>query len=216
MTETTSAALPSLLEASTTTPLPARSRRESASVRRACGSSACTWRVTSLTPAISTASSAGDDAGAGHCRRDLQPLDFAGQAPGFGLQLPDGRHGLLGRRAELVQEIREGFSALLLQRDRRPPRNGFDAPHARRHAAFVRDDERPDVAGRPAMGAAAQLYRETRHGDHPHALAVLLAEQRHRAGGNRLLRRAFLGFHRLVPEDMLVDEAFNLGKLLGG
>ena len=66
------------------------------------------------------------------------------------------------------------------------------------------------------MGAAAQLYRETRHGDHPHALAVLLAEQRHRAGGNRLLRRAFLGFHRLVPEDMLVDEAFNLGQLPGG
>ncbi len=42
-----------------------------------------------------------------------------------------------------------------------------------------------------------------------HLVAVLLAEQRHRAGGDRFLRVADRGVHRLVLEDRLVDDALD-------
>ena len=58
--------------------------------------------------------------------------------------------------------------------------------------------------------AAAQLHAEAGDGDHPHAVAVLLAEQRHGAGGDRLRRSSA---PRSAPAvfltNLLVDDAFD-------
>ena len=48
------------------------------------------------------------------------------------------------------------------------------------------DLEQADVAGRARVGAAAELGRELAERDHAHAVAVLLAEDRDRAGRDRL------------------------------
>ncbi len=47
------------------------------------------------------------------------------------------------------------------------------------------------------------------HGDHAHRVAVLLAEERHRAGGDRLVRALHLGRHRDVGQDVLVDQVLD-------
>ena len=54
-------------------------------------------------------------------------------------------------------------------------------------------DEEADVAGRAHVRAAAQLHAEAGHRDDADPVAVLLAEERHRAGRDRLLGRAHLG-----------------------
>ena len=46
------------------------------------------------------------------------------------------------------------------------------------------------------------------------AIAVLLAEERHRAGRHRLLRRSHLGLHRRVAVDLLVDDPLDPVELL--
>ena len=54
-------------------------------------------------------------------------------------------------------------------------------------------DEQADVAGGADVRAAAQLHAEARDRHDAHAIAVLLAEQRHRARRDRLLGRLHLG-----------------------
>ena len=71
-------------------------------------------------------------------------------------------------------------------------------------------DERTDVAGRPHMRAAAQLDAEPRNGDDAHAVAVLLAEECHRAVTNGVLGASNLGVHRRVAVDVLVDDALDV------
>ena len=62
------------------------------------------------------------------------------------------------------------------------PGHRFDAAHASGDAFLGDDAQHADVAGAHHMGAAAEFHREAAaHGEQPHALAVLLAEQRHRA-----------------------------------
>ena len=72
------------------------------------------------------------------------------------------------------------------------------------------DGEEADVAGGADVRAAAQLQAEARDRHDAHLVAVLLAEQRHRAGRDRLLRVLHLGLHRRVPQDLLVDDALDL------
>ena len=61
--------------------------------------------------------------------------------------------------------------------------------------------------------AAAQLHAEARDADDAHLVAVFLAEQRHRAGGDRFLRRSHLGRHRRVAADLLVDDPLDAIEL---
>ena len=67
------------------------------------------------------------------------------------------------------------------------------AAHAGGDGALADDPEQRDVAGAADMGAAAQLDRvgpavlALAHRDHAHLVAVLLAEQRHGAGADRLV-----------------------------
>ena len=56
------------------------------------------------------------------------------------------------------------------------------------------------------MRAAAKLHREITDAQHAHILLVLLTEQRHRAGGDRLLVLHDFGLRRLVAPDLRVHQ----------
>ena len=92
----------------------------------------------------------------------------------------------------------------------RGTRQRLDAAHAGCDRAFADDLEQADVAGAQRMRAAAQLDRiflavGAAHRQHAHFVAVLLAEQRHGAGGDRLLGRHQPRVDRAVLPDALVD-----------
>ena len=74
-----------------------------------------------------------------------------------------------------------------------------------------------DLRRRAHVRAAAQLARERAVADldHPHDVAVLLAEQRHRAERARLVERRRERAHRLVLEDPAVDAVLDVAQLLG-
>ena len=65
--------------------------------------------------------------------------------------------------------------------------DGFDAAHARGDAAFRDDFAEADLAGVVDVCAAAQLAAEAGDRDHAHVFSVLFTEQRHCAGGQRLV-----------------------------
>ena len=68
------------------------------------------------------------------------------------------------------------------------------------------------------MGTTAELARERvllgADRNHANNVAVLLAEKRHSAGGLGLVDSHHTGHNGLGSEDLVVHEAFNLGKLL--
>ena len=61
------------------------------------------------------------------------------------------------------------------------PGHRLDAAHVRRARGLGRHVEQADLGRRAHVRAAAQLARDALDLDHPHPVAVLLAEQRHRA-----------------------------------
>ena len=157
-----------------------------------------TRRAISLTPATSAASSrrrCAAAAAAAERQLHLQLLDLARQP--------------LARPPAAAARPRPPAPAVVFERRRARVRararcccahatapvagERLDAPHAGRDAALLGDDERADVAGRAHVRAAAQLDAEARDRHDAHAVAVLLAEQRHRAGGDRLFGRAHVG-----------------------
>ena len=98
-----------------------------------------------------------------------------------------------------AEQARGFVEALLLVGDvveRALPGQRLDAAHAGGDAAFGDDLEQADVAGAADVGAAAQLGRGVAHPQHAHALAVLLAEQRHRAEIERFLHAHLVDFGR--------------------
>src|SRR5690606_39252425 len=120
--------------------------------------------------------------------------------------------GALRFRAELRGDGLQGSQPLADHRLRGAPRHRFDAAHTRAAALLPRDQKLPDLAGGAHVRAAAQLVAPAlgavarlgdRHGaDH---LAVLLAEQRHRAFAARLGERLGDDLGGPVGEDHLVD-----------
>ena len=94
--------------------------------------------------------------------------------------------------------------------------DGFDAPHARGHAPLGDDEERSNLAGSADVRATAQLLGESGNLDHPHDVAVLLAEERHGALLDRRLIRLDLGCHRDVARNLVVDDRGDLVELVGG
>ena len=95
-------------------------------------------------------------------------------------------------------------------------RDGFDAPHARGHAAFAHDLEHADVARARDVRAAAELHREIAHAQHAHVFLVFLAEQRDRAFRHRRVVGHLAGFRGRVPADFGVHEPLDLLQLIGG
>jgi hypothetical protein len=90
-------------------------------------------------------------------------------------------------------------------------RDAFDAANALRDAAFGRDHEHRDIARARHMRAAAEFDRVRRIGfangiaetQDAHFIAILLAEQRHGARLDRLVRRHHLDlrFRRVLADD---------------
>ena len=70
--------------------------------------------------------------------------------------------------------------------------------------------KQPYITRALGMGAATKLDRKTlAHGQHPHAVAVLLAKQRHRAAVLSLVHRHKFGLHRAVLTNLLINNSFN-------
>jgi hypothetical protein len=125
-----------------------------------------------------------------------------------------------------LQRHGNGAEALLLFGQvlpRRLPGQRLDAPDAGGDAGLADQRDQADLAGASDMRAAAKLHRiglarhaagHRAHGDDPHLLAVLLAEQRHRAGLHRLLAVHQVGDHRLVLQEDAVGEVFDRLKLV--
>src|SRR5207249_5058266 len=100
--------------------------------------------------------------------------------------LEAGRH-LEWADLQQIRRFTEGGLASGDALERRGTGDGLDPPDARGHRALRRDLEEADFAGAAEVRAAAQLGREVTDLDHADAIAVLLAEQRHRAGLERLV-----------------------------
>src|SRR5207248_10977012 len=92
----------------------------------------------------------------------------------------------------------------------------LDPARAGADRALAQDREGPDLRGRPHVGAAAELTRVARYLDEPNLVAVLLAEEHHRAEPPRLVDRDDECAHRQVGEDPLVDAPLDFGALLRG
>jgi hypothetical protein len=102
------------------------------------------------------------------------------------------------------------FAGVLIVADGRVARDGFNAAHAGRNAAFVDDLAEADIAGAAHVGSAAQLLAEIGDVDDAHLIAVLFAEQRHGACADGFIERHHFGFHLGIAEDLLVDEPLHL------
>ena len=204
-------------ENSATTPgrAPSRPRTSEASARRSLPptpSGAAT--ATSATPSTSSAPSASapaeDEHGVGAQLLQLllglpQPLhdaaDPLGQLlrPGLELlgQLGD-QHVLAGEEAERVE-----------------PDQRLDPPHAGADRGLRQQLDQAELPGAVHVGAAAQLAGVVADLDHAHRVAVLLAEQRHRADPAGLLLRGDERAHLVVVEQHGVDLVLDVGQHRG-
>ena len=94
--------------------------------------------------------------------------------------------------------------------------DGLQPPHAAGDAALFQNLDQPDLAGGSGVRAAAQLGGEVADADDAHAVAVLLAEERHRL----VLVDGDVDGHVLddldaiVAQDFLVGEVFDVLQLL--
>ena len=123
---------------------------------------------------------------------------------------------LLAHALELDAQ-RVGLARLLVQvRERLARGDRLDAPRARADGALAEDRERPDLRGRAHVRAAAELDRPAADVDDAHDVAVLLAEEHHRAELARLVDRRLVDAHGQVLEDALVHAPLDLRALLGG
>ena len=91
--------------------------------------------------------------------------------------------------------------------------NGLDPAHTARDAGLGGNLEQADVAGPLDVRAAAQFRRELADLEHADAVAVLFAEQRHRAAVDRLVVGHLRRVGRRVAADLLVDPLLDLPQL---
>src|SRR4051812_5100243 len=124
-------------------------------------------------------------------------------------------HAGAGLRAQRPLDFAEFVELRIDQAERGETGGGLDAADARGDAALRGDLEDADVAGARDMRAAAELARRA-DVEHAYLLAVLLAEQHHRAGALRLLDRHHLRARRRVRQDLGVDQRLDLDHLFLG
>jgi hypothetical protein len=80
--------------------------------------------------------------------------------------------------------------------------DGLDASHPRGNATLAEDPEEPDVARPRDVRAAAELGRVVAEPEDADVLVVLLAEERHRAGSDRVVEIHHARFRRRVGADL--------------
>ena len=122
----------------------------------------------------------------GRLRLELRKLALGGAR--LLLQLRDARLELGDRRLQRGGDARERALLRLHPRERALAGRRLDAADAGRDAALAGHLEQADVAGARDVRAAAQLARAA-DVEHAHVVAVLLAEQHHRAELLRLVDR---------------------------
>ena len=88
----------------------------------------------------------------------------------------------------------------------------LDPANACCHAALGNDLEQADVAAALHVGATAQLLAAA-DGQHPHGLAVLFAEQHHRAALLRVFQRHHLRRGSGVDQDLGIDDRLDAADL---
>src|SRR3954451_4311616 len=127
------------------------------------------------------------------------------------------RDASLGRPSQRLLDSAQQRVARAQQRDRLRARHRLDPPHVRRARGLGQDLEDADLAGRAHVRAAAELarVRAVRDVDHPHDVAVLLAEQRGRPEALGLVERRRDRQDRVVLGDPRVDLVLDLATLLG-
>ena len=118
---------------------------------------------------------------------------------------PEGRRHL-GQRALLGPDELDGLEA----------GDGLETPDVRADRRLGHDLERTDVT-EPALhvGAAAELDRVRTGLQHPHGVAVLVAEERDGTQLHRLVLRHLLVRHRGVGQDLAVGEILDRDDLVG-
>ena len=87
--------------------------------------------------------------------------------------------------------------------------HGLEPAHAAGDAAFFQNLDQADLAGRGGVRAAAQLGGEVADADDAHAVAVLLAEERHRV----VLVDGDIDGHVLDHFDAIVAQHFAVGEV---
>ena len=210
LTATATAALPSALPTSPTTPLPSARNVSTAS----CFSSPVprpSWRTTS-TPRVALRR---EIAGRGRRFPRLESLHFVLERP----HLLDEPLDLLGqflrRGAQQVAGTAEQLLLLLDVLERAVARHRLDAPEVGADRSFAHDLDRTDETERVDVRTAAQLDRRAGI-EHPHGVAVLLTEERDRAEPLGLGLARLEVTHRDVGDDLRVREPLDLDQLLGG
>ncbi len=92
----------------------------------------------------------------------------------------------------------------------------LDAAQVGADRALADDLDRADVAGRPHVRAAAQLEAVAPRLEHPHDVAVLVAEEGDRPHRQRLVLGGLVGAHAVVGQHLAVGELLDALDLLVG
>jgi hypothetical protein len=129
--------------------------------------------------------------------------------------LADARRHFGGRRAQGAGELLDGALERLQVGERVLAGDRLDPADAGGDAALGDDLEEADVAGALHVRSAAELAARA-DVEHAHLVAVLLAEQHHRAELLRLVDRHHPRVRRMVLQDLGVDELLDLPDLLVG
>src|SRR5439155_24202909 len=109
----------------------------------------------------------------------------------------------LRRDPERARRPRQPVARLPELAERADASDRLDAADAGADRLLLGDEEQADVAGAVAVRAAAELAAVPGLDD-PDLVVVLLAEERHRAGGERLLQRHGPRMHVRVREDLTI------------
>ena len=88
------------------------------------------------------------------------------------------------------------------------------APHTGCNTGFRGNLQQPDITGVLYMGAATQLNRKVTDRQYAHLVTVLLTEQGHGTRLHGIIHGHNPGFCNGISTNLLIDEVFNIGKLL--
>ncbi|RIH82053.1 hypothetical protein Mrose_03477 [Calidithermus roseus] len=163
------------------------------------------------------AAAAAGELGAGELEPESLDLLLAGLK--FVLELAHPLGQPLGAHPQLAREGSQALELLPHVAHRATAREGLDASHARRHRLVGADDEHPDLAGAPHVAAAAQLLAadtlDALDAHDAHHLAVLLAEEGHRAFLAGFLEALVGVAHGEVGLDPAVDQHLDAREVFG-
>ena len=155
--------------------------------------------------------------------RDLVLFKLTAQFFDFPLQLflafqkfLDFVDGVIGAAAHQIADLLQPLFIVVNQIQGALAGESLDAPHSGGDAAFGLELEYSDLAGSAHMSAAAKLGGKIADFDHPHTIAVLVAEKGERTVADRLVVTDFLNGNAGIFTNMLIDARLDQRELLIG